>query len=76
MLTGRHIRNKIETLYCEHSLIYSRQRLGFDMEKELSKSEIKNFKPVLQPLVRKIKENNRKTIYLSKLEKFYTYSLN
>ena len=51
------IRNKIETLYCEHSLIYSRQRLGFDMEKELSKSEIKNFKPVLQPMVREIKEN-------------------
>ena len=32
------IRIKIETLYCEHSLIYSRQRLWFDMEKELSKS--------------------------------------
>jgi len=59
------IRSKIETLYCEHSLIYSRQRLGFDMEKELSKSEIKNFKPVLQPMVREIRENNRKTIYLS-----------
>ena len=33
-----NLRRKIETLYCEHSLIYSRQRLGFDMEKELSKS--------------------------------------
>ncbi len=59
------IRDKIENLYCEHSLIYSRQRLGFDMEKELSKKEIGNFKPVLQPMVRKIQENNRKTIYLS-----------
>ena len=55
----------IKDMICEHSLIYSRQRLGFDMEKELSKSEIKNFKPVLQPMVREIKENNRKTIYLS-----------
>ncbi len=58
-------RDKIENLYCEHSLIYSRQRLGFDMEKELTKTEIVNFKPVFQPMVRKIKENNRKTIYLS-----------
>ena len=58
-------KDKIGNLYCEHSLIYSRQRLGFDMEKELSKNEIKNFKPVLQPMVRKIKENNRKIIYIS-----------
>ena len=59
------IQNKIDTMICEHSLIYSRQRLGFDMVKELSSEEIKNFTPVEQPLVRKNKVTNRKTIFLS-----------
>ena len=59
------IKNKIEKMVCEHSLIYSRQRLGFDMVSELSPDEIKNFKPVEQPLVRKNKVTNRKTIFLS-----------
>ena len=59
------IKNKIDTMICEHSLIYSRQRLGFDMMKELSSEEIKNFTPVEQPLVRKNKVTNRKTIFLS-----------
>ena len=48
-------KQKVENMICEHSLIYSRQRLGFDMVKELSSEEIKNFTPVEQPLVRKIK---------------------
>ena len=59
------IKNKIDTMICEHSLIYSRQRLGFDMVKELSSEEIKNFTPVEQPLVRKNEVTNRKTIFLS-----------
>ena len=59
------IKNKIDTMICEHSLIYSRQRLGFDMVKELSSEEIENFTPVEQPLVRKNKVTNRKTIFLS-----------
>ena len=59
------IKNKIDTMICEHSLIYSRQRLGFDMVKELSSEEIKNFTPIEQPLVRKNKVTNRKTIFLS-----------
>ena len=59
------IKNKIEKMICEHSLIYSRQRLGFDMVRELSSDEIKNFKPVEQPLVRNNKLTNRKTVFLS-----------
>ena len=59
------IKNKIEKMICEHSLIYSRQRLGFDMVRELSPDEIKNFKPVEQPLVRNNKLTNRKTVFLS-----------
>ena len=58
-------KNKIEEMICEHSLIYSRQRLGFDMVKELSSEQIKNFDPVEQPLVRQNKMTNRKTIFLS-----------
>ena len=56
---------KVENLVCEHSLIYSRQRLGFDMTKELSSDEIKNFIPVEQPLVRINSVTKRKTIFLS-----------
>ncbi|MDC3141681.1 TauD/TfdA family dioxygenase, partial [Alphaproteobacteria bacterium] len=58
-------KTKIDSMICEHSLIYSRQRLGFDMVKELSSEEITNFTPVEQPLVRKNKVTNRKTIFLS-----------
>ena len=58
-------KTKVNTMICEHSLIYSRQRLGFDMVKELSSEEIKNFTPVEQPLIRKNKITNRKTIFLS-----------
>lgn len=58
-------KHKIEEMICEHSLIYSRQRLGFDMVKELSSEQIKNFNPVEQPLVRQNKLTNRKTIFLS-----------
>ncbi len=59
------MKTKIDNLICEHSLIYSRQRLGFDMTKELGPDEIKNFKPVEQPLVRKIPMTKRKLIFLS-----------
>ena len=59
------IKDKVERMICEHSLIYSRQRLGFDMTQELSSDEIKNFTPVEQPLVRTNKSTNRKTIFLS-----------
>ena len=58
-------KQKVDDMICEHSLIYSRQRLGFDMVKELSPEEIKNFTPVEQPLVRQNKITNRKTIFLS-----------
>ena len=58
-------KTKIKNMICEHSLIYSRQRLGFDMTKELSSEEIKNFIPVEQPLVRMNNVTKRKTIFLS-----------
>ncbi len=59
------MKEKINDLICEHSLIYSRQRLGFDMNEELDLKEIKNFSPVEQPLVREIPMTKRKLIFLS-----------
>ena len=61
----KNTKTKIKNMICEHSLIYSRQRLGFDMTKELSSEEIKNFTPVEQPLVRMNNLTKRKTIFLS-----------
>ena len=61
----KSVKLKIKDLICEHSLLYSRQRLGFDMSKELKSKELKNFIPVQQPLVRKIPMTKRKLIYLS-----------
>lgn len=57
-----HTRAEIAGLVCEHSLIYSRGRLGFD---ELSEEERANFKPVLQTLVRVHPATGRRSLYLS-----------
>ncbi len=59
------VKSKIDNLICEHSLIYSRQRLGFDMTDKNNTIEINNFTPVEQPLVRTIPMTKRKLIYLS-----------
>jgi alpha-ketoglutarate-dependent 2,4-dichlorophenoxyacetate dioxygenase len=61
----KQTKDKVKNMICEHSLIYSRQRLGFDMTKELSSEDIKNFIPVEQPLVRKNNFTKRNTIFLS-----------
>jgi len=53
---------EIAGLVCEHSLIYSRGRLGFD---ELSEDEKANFKPVYQTLVRAHPATGRRSLYLS-----------
>ena len=52
----------INDLVCEHSLLFSRGRLGFD---ELSDEEKKNFKPALQTLVRIHPETGRRSLFLS-----------
>ncbi len=53
---------KIEDLVCEHSLLYSRGKLGFE---GLSEEETANFKPVRQRLVRTHPVTGRKSLYLS-----------
>jgi len=53
---------EIETMICEHSLMYSRGSLGF---LDYTEEEKKMFKPVRQRLVRTHPAHGRKSLYLS-----------
>jgi alpha-ketoglutarate-dependent 2,4-dichlorophenoxyacetate dioxygenase len=51
---------QIEDLVCEHSLLYSREQLGFDLTPE----EQASMRPVRQRLVRAHRATGRKSLYL------------
>jgi alpha-ketoglutarate-dependent 2,4-dichlorophenoxyacetate dioxygenase len=51
-----------ETLVCHHSLLYSRQAIGFF---EMTPEEIESFRPVRQPLARTHPVTGRKSLFLS-----------
>jgi alpha-ketoglutarate-dependent 2,4-dichlorophenoxyacetate dioxygenase len=53
---------EIEDLVCEHSLIYSREAIGFT---ELTPEEIAAFRPVRQLLVRSHPVTGRKSLFLA-----------
>ncbi|HTT78979.1 MAG TPA: TauD/TfdA family dioxygenase [Stellaceae bacterium] len=53
---------EVEDLVCEHSLIYSREAIGFT---DLSPDEVAAFRPVRQPLVRVHPATGRKSLFLS-----------
>jgi alpha-ketoglutarate-dependent 2,4-dichlorophenoxyacetate dioxygenase len=53
---------EIEDLICEHSLVYSREQIGFT---DLTPEEIAAFKPVRQRLVRVHPATGRKSLFLS-----------
>ncbi len=55
-------KREIEGLVCEHSLMYSRGRLGFG---DFTKEEMDNFKPVMQTLVRVHPATGRRSLFLS-----------
>lgn len=55
-------KQEVADLVCEHSLLYSRQQVGFT---EFTPQEIANFEPVRHPLVRVQKATGRKSLYLS-----------
>ena len=55
-------KEEIEDLVCEHSLIYSRQALGFG---DLTEAEKATMRPVLQTMVRTHPVSGRKSVYLS-----------
>lgn len=56
------MKNLIADLQCEHSLMYSRARLGMDY---FTEQEKKDFKPVLQPLVRTHPATQRQSLFLA-----------
>ena len=53
---------EVEELICEHSLIYSRETLGFG---DLSEAEKATMRPVRQSLVRTHPVSGRKSVYLA-----------
>lgn len=53
---------RLEGLVAEHSLLYSRRRLGFT---EFSDDERRAFAPVARPLARILPETGRRTLYLA-----------
>jgi alpha-ketoglutarate-dependent 2,4-dichlorophenoxyacetate dioxygenase len=53
---------EIEDLICEHSLIYSREAIGFT---DMTPEEVAAFKPVRQRLVRAHPKTGRKSLFLS-----------
>ena len=53
---------EVAELVCEHSLLYSRQAVGFT---DFTPEEISNFRPVRHPLVRVQKATGRKSLFLS-----------
>jgi alpha-ketoglutarate-dependent 2,4-dichlorophenoxyacetate dioxygenase len=55
-------KTEIEELICEHSLIFSREAIGFT---DLTPDEIAAFKPVRQRLVRTHPATGRKSLFLS-----------
>jgi alpha-ketoglutarate-dependent 2,4-dichlorophenoxyacetate dioxygenase len=55
-------KSEIDDLICEHSLIYSRERIGFT---EMSQEEREHFRPVRHPLVRFDRRTGRKSLFLS-----------
>jgi alpha-ketoglutarate-dependent 2,4-dichlorophenoxyacetate dioxygenase len=55
-------KTEIQDLVCEHSLIFSREAIGFT---DLTPEEIAAFKPVRQRLVRTHPSTRRKSLFLS-----------
>jgi alpha-ketoglutarate-dependent 2,4-dichlorophenoxyacetate dioxygenase len=57
-----HTKAEVENLICEHSLVYSREAIGFT---DLTAEEIEAFRPVRQRLVRTHPATGRKSLFLS-----------
>jgi alpha-ketoglutarate-dependent 2,4-dichlorophenoxyacetate dioxygenase len=56
------LRSRVRDLWAEHSILHSRRKLGMH---EFTAEESAAFAPVLRPLVRKIPESGRTSLYLA-----------
>lgn len=56
------MQHKVKNLICEHSIVFSRARLGFEA---FSPEELKRAKPVPQRLVRRHEATGRLSLFLS-----------
>ena len=56
------LKARLQGLIAEHSLIYSRRKLGFT---EFTPEEKIAFAPVLRPLLRRIPESGRESLYIA-----------
>jgi alpha-ketoglutarate-dependent 2,4-dichlorophenoxyacetate dioxygenase len=56
------MKSRLQGLIAEHSLIYSRRKLGFNT---FSPEEMAAFAPVFWPLVRRIPESGRESLYVA-----------
>lgn len=56
------LKAEVEGLVCEHSIMYSREQLGFSGWTEAEKED---YKPVLQRLVRCLPATSRKSLFMS-----------
>jgi alpha-ketoglutarate-dependent 2,4-dichlorophenoxyacetate dioxygenase len=56
------MKGRLRGLIAEHSLIYSRGKLGFN---DFTEQEKEAFAPVLRPLVRRIPESGRDSLYIA-----------
>ena len=55
-------KGEVADLVCEHSLLFSRAKVGFT---EFTSEEVEHFRPVRHPLVRVQRATGRKSLYLS-----------
>ena len=62
MTPARGEKGAIARLIAEHSLIYSRRKLGFNT---FTPEEMVAFAPVRRPLLRRIPESGRETLYIA-----------
>lgn len=56
------MKQRLEGLLAEHSLVYSRAKLGFT---DFNEQERRDFTPVVRPLVRTLADSGRRSLYLA-----------
>jgi alpha-ketoglutarate-dependent 2,4-dichlorophenoxyacetate dioxygenase len=58
----QQMKTRLEALLAEHSLLFSRARLGFD---NYTEQERRDFAPVVRPMVRTLEDSGRRSLYVA-----------